>query len=81
MVDDVPKHEMPISTYEQLPDTVLDYKKKHGIGRFDPTGSEKQEQKVKDLWKEVHDEGRASPIIFNLSQRAHAALPILQLCR
>ena len=48
---------MPISTYEQLPDTVLDYKKKNKIGRFDPTASKKQEQKAKDMWKEAQEEG------------------------
>ena len=56
-VEDVPKQEMPISTYEQLPDTVLDFKRKHHIGRFDPTNPEKQEQKVKEMWKDVEDRG------------------------
>lgn len=51
----VPKWEMPESTYEQLPDTVLDFKKKNKIGRFDPAAPQKQEQKAKDLWKEVED--------------------------
>lgn len=64
---------MPISTYEQLPDTVLDYKKKHGIGRFDPTASEKQEQKVKDMWKEVEEEGTSFPRNSSPTQRACAA--------
>ena len=49
---------MPKSTYEQLPDTVLDYKKKHQIGRFDPTLPEKQEQKVKEMWQKIQDGGK-----------------------
>ena len=57
-IDSVPKQEMPKSTYEQLPNTVLDYKKKHQIGRFDPTGPEKQEQKVKEMWQEIQDGGK-----------------------
>ena len=51
---------MPKSTYENLPDTVLDYKKKHLIGRFDPTMPEKQEQKVKEMWQEIQDGGKPS---------------------
>ena len=50
---------MPISTYEQLPDTVLDFKKKNKVGRFDPTAPERQEQKVKDMWEEVQNKGKS----------------------
>lgn len=57
-VDSVPKQDISISAYEQLPDTVLNYKKKHKIGRFDPAAPEKQEQKIKDMWKEVEDGGK-----------------------
>ena len=57
--ESVPKQEMPKSTYEQLPDTVLDYKKKHQIGRFDPTAPQKQEQKVKDMWSRIDEKGES----------------------
>jgi hypothetical protein len=56
--EDVPKQEMPISTYERLPDTVLDFKRKHQIGRFDPTNPEKQDQKVKQMWQDIKDRGK-----------------------
>lgn len=49
---------MPMSTYETLPDTVLDYKKKHGIGRFDPAAAEKQEQKANNMWADVDTRGK-----------------------
>ena len=78
MTEDVPKHEMPISTYEQLPDTVLDYKKKHGIGRFDPAAFDKQEQKLKDMWKEVEDEGRSMSMIngFSVTRTMHVLMGV-----
>ncbi len=53
---------MPISTYEKLPDTVLDFKKKHQIGRFDPTNPEKQEQKIKETWQDIKDRGKHSSV-------------------
>ena len=65
---------MPISAYEQLPDTVLDYKKKHGIGRFDPSASDKHERKVREMWKEVHDEGKSLRITAGPCQRTGAGL-------
>ncbi|KAG8526358.1 uncharacterized protein KY384_000351 [Bacidia gigantensis] len=53
----VPKTEMPISTYESLHGTVLDFKKSHQIGRFDPAADEKNRQKVARLQKDVEDRG------------------------
>ena len=58
---------MPKSIYEKLPDTVLDYKKKNLIGRFDPSAPEKHEHKVKDMWSAVESQGEISRTLF-LSQ-------------
>ena len=61
----VPKYEMPESKYATLSDTVLAYKKDHKIGRFDPAAPEIQEQKVREMWKEVEERSKsdADPLI------------------
>ncbi|ORY75080.1 CAP Gly-rich domain-containing protein [Protomyces lactucae-debilis] len=41
----VDKFEMPLEQYEQRDDTVLAYKKRHGIGRFDPDADSKAQDK------------------------------------
>jgi len=51
---------MPKSTYESLSGTVLDFKKSHKIGRFDPTAPEKEAQKVRAMWKEIEEKGKPS---------------------
>lgn len=51
---------MPKSTYESLSGTVLDYKKAHKIGRFDPDASEKEAAKVKAMWTEVEEKRELS---------------------
>lgn len=56
----VVKYEMPKSAYEEVPETVLAYKKAHKIGRFDPNGPQIQDRKVKEMWEEV-DKRSTSP--------------------
>lgn len=80
---------MAKETYEQLPDTVLDYKKRHQIGRFDPFASQKQDQKVKGMWEEVQQSSRSCqnsvftmcPVILRSLLTINAELQVGVRCR
>lgn len=52
-VSSVPKYTMPASTYQNLPDSVLAWKKNNKLGRFDPAAPEVVKQKTEAGWKEV----------------------------
>jgi tubulin-folding cofactor B len=44
---------MPEETYQELPDSVLAWKKTQKLGRFDPNAPAIEEQKAKAIWQEV----------------------------
>lgn len=53
----VEKYTMPAEKYSALPDSVMAYKKRHKLGRFDPDAPEIERQKVDAYWSDANTRG------------------------
>jgi tubulin-folding cofactor B len=56
-VSKVEKYEMPVTEYESRTDSVLAWKKKQNLGRFDPNAPSLEQQKIQTLEREVEERG------------------------
>lgn len=56
-VSAVEKYVMPESEYEARTDSVLAWKKKQHLGRFDPNAPSLEQQKILALEREVEERG------------------------
>jgi tubulin-specific chaperone B len=56
-VSAVEKYVMPETEYESRTDSVLAWKKKQKLGRFDPNAPSLEEQKIRAIEREVEDRG------------------------
>jgi hypothetical protein len=63
-VSTVEKYIMPETEYEQLTDSVLAWKKRQHLGRFDPNAPSLEEQKVKAGEREVEERGKLIRFLF-----------------
>ena len=53
----VPKYELPVEKYSELPDSVLAWKRSHQLGRFDPAAPALEASKAAVLWEGVEQRG------------------------
>lgn len=56
---------MPAEEYEARSDSVLAWKRSQKLGRFDPSASSKEDQKLKALQREVEERG------ISIGKRCH----------
>lgn len=56
-VSSVEKYVMPETEYEARTDSVLAWKKKQHLGRFDPNAPSLEQQKIQALEREVEERG------------------------
>jgi tubulin-folding cofactor B len=76
-VSSVPKYVMPESEYEARKDSVLAWKKAQKLGRFDPNTPDVEEQKIRQLERDVEERG-----MFDVHEerRLPTSSYIIQLC-